>query len=168
MRTEKVTTVRWEVIMTKQKQLAAKVLSTYELMQKFPERAVRHRLSRRDSAAERREVRILQEQEREGTERQAEFLSLHRRYALPRRNEQVHRIQPLVQRDVRAMKYRPDPDTEILFVVVAMIEIRFAFPFPHVLALAVSALHAVPPQNPGEVVDGGLLIGKLLHQLVGR
>jgi hypothetical protein len=59
--------------------------------------------------------------------RDANFLGeLHRRNALARRHKQIHRVNPLVQRNVRALKNRSGPNREILLALIATIETALA------------------------------------------
>ena len=73
-----------------------------------------------------------------------------------------------MQRNVGAVKYRADPNGEILVAGVAVVVVLALFPFLDILPLAVRANHSVLPQNPGKVVDCGLLVGELLYYFVGR
>ena len=59
-----------------------------------------------------------------------------------------------------------DSDAEILLTGIAVVEIWLADPLFDVLAFAIGTNCAVLPQNPGEVVDSGLFIGKFLHHVI--
>ena len=69
---------------------------------------------------------------------------------------------------MRPLKDRTDTDRKILTAIVATVKIRNGFSRRIVLAFAIRTFDTVYPQDSGEIVDGGLLVGKLLHQFVGR
>ena len=58
------------------------------------------------------------------------FRELKRGYALTRRDEQVHGINPLVQRDVAALEYRAGAHREVLPALVAAVEAALACRHP--------------------------------------
>lgn len=85
--------------------------------------------------------------------------------ALARRDEQIHGIQPLVQRDVRPLEYRAGAHSEILFALVATVVT--ASPLRDALAKAAhGTLAAVRPQARFEVSPRRLLVGEHGEQLV--
>lgn len=54
------------------------------------------------------------------------FGKLHGRNALARSDQQIHRIQPFVQRNMRALEYRTSANGEILLALIAAIIAAFA------------------------------------------
>src|SRR3990170_1219720 len=88
------------------------------------------------------------------------FCQLHRRDTLAGRNEQVHGIDPLVERDVRAFKDRGRADRELDFTGVAKV-VTFARHFARRdprTAIARRADWAIDPQAKLQVVAGGFLV----------
>jgi hypothetical protein len=58
-----------------------------------------------------------------GVLRDADFLcQLHRRNALARRHNEIHRVNPILQRNVRPLENRPGANREIFLALVAAIE----------------------------------------------
>jgi hypothetical protein len=103
-----------------------------------------------------------------GLLRDPDFLGkLHRGYALARCHEQVHCVNPLVQRNVAALKYRPGAHGKVFLALVAAIEA--ASPFSDSLAKAANrAARAIGPQPAFKVGPGRLLIREHLEKLEGR
>src|SRR5579862_141025 len=98
----------------------------------------------------------------------ADFLGkLHGRDALARRDEQVHRVNPLVQRNVRPLEDRSGANRKILFALVAAVEAVFARRDP-VASSANWAARAFRPKQPLQIGPRGFLIGKHLEKLEGR
>src|SRR5487761_818575 len=97
----------------------------------------------------------------------ADFLGeLHGRDALARRDEQVHRVNPLVQRNVRPLEDRAGTDSEILFALVTAVVP--ASPRRDPVAHAThGAANAVRPQAPLKVGARRFLIGKHGEQFDG-
>lgn len=95
------------------------------------------------------------------------FGELQAGYALARRNEQIHRIKPLVQRYLRPLKYRAGADGEIKQASVAAIETTLA----GADALCFATGRADSPVRPAtalKVSDRTVLIGEHLKQLESR
>jgi hypothetical protein len=92
------------------------------------------------------------------------FCQLQGRDALTGCNQEIHRINPFVQRDVAALEYRACPDREILFTGVATIE-AFALPSRDVLAFADRTERAIRPQARLKINASRFLIGNQLEQL---
>jgi hypothetical protein len=89
---------------------------------------------------------------------------LHGRNALARRHKQIHRINPLVQRNVRPLENRSGSDREVLLALVAAIKSVFA----RRNALAKSAhgtARAVRPKASLKIGPRRLLVGKHLEKL---
>jgi len=71
------------------------------------------------------------EDEPRGLLRDANFLrQLHRRDALARGHNEIHRVNPLVQRNVRPLENSAGANREILFALVAAVEAAFALRDP--------------------------------------
>jgi len=97
----------------------------------------------------------------------ADFLGeLHRRNTLSRRNEQVHRVEPLMERDVAALEDRAGADREVFPTGVATVEASLAGGD----AFAGSADRAagtIWPETPLKILPSRLLIGNQFEQLEG-
>lgn len=92
------------------------------------------------------------------------FAELKRRNTLSSRYEQIHRINPLVKRNVRTLEDRASANCEIQFTGITAIET--AFPRRDAFAdLASRTDHAVGPQAGFEINTSGFLIGNRLEQL---
>ena len=99
--------------------------------------------------------------------RDADLLGeLHRRDALARGDDEIHRIEPLVQRNVRPLEDGPGANREILPTGVAAVEA----PFAHRDAFAGTTDRAARPGRPEaafEVHPSRFLIGEHLEKLKG-
>jgi hypothetical protein len=98
----------------------------------------------------------------------ADFLGeLHGRDTLPRHHDEVHRVNPLMQRNVRPLENRTSANREILFALVAAIEAalarRDALAKP-----ADRAADAVRPEAAFEINPRRLLIREHCEKLEGR
>src|SRR5580704_5655167 len=92
---------------------------------------------------------------------------LYRGYALACRDEQVHRVNPLVQGNMAALENRPRAHREVLLALVAAIEA--VCPFGDPLAQAADrAARTLRPQPPFEILPRRLLVGKHREQLERR
>jgi len=98
----------------------------------------------------------------------ADFLGeLHRGNALAGRHEQVHRINPLVQRNVASLEDRASAHREIFLALVAAVEAALALCDP-LTKTADWATRAVRPQPSFKVGPGRFLIGDHLEKLESR
>ncbi len=100
--------------------------------------------------------------------RDPDFLGeLHGRNALARRHKQIHRVNPLVQRDMRALENRASANREVLFALIAAIEAflarREAFAKP-----ANWAVRPVRPKAAFKINTRSLLVREHLKKLKGR
>lgn len=95
------------------------------------------------------------------------FGELHRRDALTRGHNEVHRIDPLMQRNVRALEDRAGANGEILLALVAAVIAALAGRDP-IAETAVRAANAIRPEPSFEVDPRSFLIGKHLEKLEGR
>jgi hypothetical protein len=92
---------------------------------------------------------------------------LHRGYALARRHKQVHRVDPLVQRNMAALEYRGGAHRKVFLALVAAIEA--ASPFGDPLAKPANrAARAVRPQPTFEVGPRLFLVREHLEKLERR
>lgn len=92
------------------------------------------------------------------------FTELKRRDAFSRGDKQIHRINPLVKRNVRALKDRASPNREIQFTGITAIVT--AFPRRDAFTdLASRTNNTVRPQARFEINPSGFLIGNCLEQL---
>ena len=100
--------------------------------------------------------------------RDADFLGeLHRGNALAGRHEQVHRVNPLVQRNVAALEYRAGAHREVLLALVAAVEA--ALPRRDPLAQAADrAARAIRPKPAFKVDPRRLLVREHREKLEGR
>jgi hypothetical protein len=100
-----------------------------------------------------------------GLLRDPDFLGeLHGRNALARRNEQIHRVNPLVQRDMRPLENRSGANREVLFALIAAIEAFLARRDP--LAKAANrAARAVQPKASFKVDARRVLVREHLEKL---
>ena len=92
---------------------------------------------------------------------------LHARDALAGRHKQIHRVNPLVQRNVAALEYRASAHRKVFLALVTAIE---AF-LPNRDALAQSAdwaFRPIRPQTAFQIGPGRLLIREHLEKLEGR
>jgi len=95
------------------------------------------------------------------------FRQLHGRDALARSDDEVHRVNPLVQRNMRALEDRAGADGEIGLALVATIEAALA----RCNALAQTTIgtpNAIRPKPALQIDAGGLLIREHLEKLVNR
>jgi hypothetical protein len=99
--------------------------------------------------------------------RNPDFLGeLHGRNALARRHKQVHRVNPLVQRNVAALEDRPGAHREVLFALVAAVEATS--PCCDALAhTAHRATRAIGPKPPLKIRPGRFLVREHLKKLEG-
>lgn len=92
------------------------------------------------------------------------FAELERRDALSSGNKQIHRINPLVKRNVRTLEDRASANREIQFAGVTAVVT--AFPRRDAFTdLTSRTNHAVRPQTGFEIKPSGFLIGNRLEQL---
>jgi hypothetical protein len=92
------------------------------------------------------------------------FGELHGRNALARRHKQIHRINPLVQRNVGSLKNRSGSDCEVLFALVAAIKPVFAC--RNALAKSThGAARSIRPKAPLKIDPSRLLVGEHLEKL---
>lgn len=99
--------------------------------------------------------------------RDPDFLcELHRRNALAGRHEQVHRVNPLMQRNVRSLEDGAGANREVLFALIAAIE-AFLTDRDTFAEAADRAAWPVRPKATFKVGASGFLIGKHLEQLEG-
>lgn len=97
--------------------------------------------------------------------RDADFLAeLHAADALARGNEEIHRVEPFIQRYMRALEDGPRANREILFARVAAIVAAFA-DSDALAARADWTLNAVRPQTRFEIDPRRFRIGKELKKL---
>lgn len=94
------------------------------------------------------------------------FRQLQGTNALPRRDEQIHRINPLVQGNMRPLKDSARPDREILFTGVAAIEATLASRDAF-RAFADRTNDAIRPQAGFQVETSRYRVGNHLKQLKG-
>jgi hypothetical protein len=94
------------------------------------------------------------------------FGDLHGRDALAGRDEQVHDIQPLMERDVRPLEDGSCTNREVKLAFVATMETSLAWR-DAVLTGAGWAGDALGPETAFEVDSRRFLIGKHLEQLEG-
>jgi hypothetical protein len=94
------------------------------------------------------------------------FCQLHRRNALAGCNEQIHRVDPLVQRDMRPLENRSRPNGEIKLASVAAIEASLTRR-DTVSALASRARRTVRPQTALQVHARGFFVWEQLKELEG-
>src|SRR3990167_8571315 len=116
-----------------------------------------------------RAARLAQPPEDEpcGLLRDADFLAeLERADALTRGDEQVHRVEPLVQGNMGPLEDGPGPDGEVLFAGVAAVEAAFADGDPVTLG-ADRADRPLRPAARFQVHTRGLLIREHLEKLEG-
>jgi hypothetical protein len=92
---------------------------------------------------------------------------LHRGNALAGRHKQVHRVNPLVQRNVAALKYRASAHCEVFLALIAAVKTASTFRYPLAQA-ADRATRAVRPQPTFKVGSGRLLVREHLEKLEGR
>jgi hypothetical protein len=99
--------------------------------------------------------------------RYADFLrQLHRGNALARRHKQIHRVNPLVQRNVRPLENRARAHREIFLALVAKVESRLALSGRHSLAkTAARTYRSFRPETALKVGSRRFHIGKHLEQL---
>jgi hypothetical protein len=97
--------------------------------------------------------------------RDADFLrKLHGRNALARRHKEIHRVNPLMQRHMAALKDGSGPNREVLFAGVAAIVSVLAH--GDALARATNrAARAILPKPAFEIHPRGFLIGEHLEKL---
>jgi len=97
--------------------------------------------------------------------RDANFLGeLHRGYALAGRHKQIHRVNPLVQRNMATLEYRAGAYRKVFLALVATVEAASAFSDP--LAKATNrAARAVRPKPSFKVCPGRLLVREHLEKL---
>jgi hypothetical protein len=86
--------------------------------------------------------------------------------ALPRRNQQVHGVDPFVKRDVTAAKDGPGPDGEVQLAGITAIETAFARRYA-LQGLAARAARAIRPQPILKVLTRTNFVGKHLEKLKG-
>ena len=100
--------------------------------------------------------------------RDADFLGeLHRRNPLARGDDEVHRVDPLMQRDVGALHNRASADSEIFLALVAAVVSAFAGRNP--LAETTNrAARAVRPEAAFKPYPPRFCIGNKLEKLEGR
>src|SRR5207249_2934249 len=99
--------------------------------------------------------------------RHADLLrELEGRDALPRRDEEIHRVEPLVQRDVAALEDGPRADGEVLPAFVAAVEPALARGDALTLR-ADRAAGSIRPEPRLEVEPGRLGVGEHLEELEG-
>ena len=91
---------------------------------------------------------------------------LHRRDALTCRDDEVHRVNPLVQRNVRPLEDGAGADGEILFALIAAIEATLARRDPLAKA-ADRATRTIRPEPFFQAPPGSFLIGDHLEKLEG-
>ena len=87
--------------------------------------------------------------------------------SLARRNEQVHRVNPLVKRDMGSLEDSASSDSEILMAVVAAIESRLARSDSIFAAGANGALDPIWPKPRFKIGSRRFFVGKHLEQLKG-
>jgi hypothetical protein len=92
---------------------------------------------------------------------------LHRGYALAGRHEQVHRVNPLVQRNVAALEYRAGAHREVFLALIAAIEAARALCDPLAQA-ADRAARAIRPQPSLKIGPRRLLVREHLKKLERR
>src|SRR5260370_6063694 len=92
---------------------------------------------------------------------------LYRRDALPRRDEQVRRVNPLVQRDMPAVIERARPHREIFQALVAAVVAALACPDP-IASAANRTARAIRPETAFQPYPSCFLIGDQLKKLEGR
>lgn len=95
------------------------------------------------------------------------FRELQAADALAGSNEQIHRVEPLVERHFAALKYRTCADREIGFSdAIAAVISRLATQSDNALpALAFGACWAIRPQARLKIESRGLLVGKHREKL---
>lgn len=100
--------------------------------------------------------------------RDADFLGeLHGRDALARRDQQVHRVNPLVQRHMRALENRAGANRKVFLAGVAAVVATSARRDP--LAKAAHwATNAVRPEATFKVDPGRILVREHLEELESR
>ena len=100
--------------------------------------------------------------------RDPDFLGeLHGGNALARRHKQIHRVNPLVQRNMRPLENRSGANREVLLALVAAIEAVLARRDP--LAKAANrATRAIRPKTRFKIDARRLLVGEHLEKLEGR
>ena len=84
--------------------------------------------------------------------------------ALPRRDKQVHRMDPLVQRNVRPAKDCPGADGEIEVAGVAVVEAD-ALASADPIRFAIGTYRAIGPQPAFEIDPRGIVRRERLEQL---
>ena len=99
--------------------------------------------------------------------RDPDFLGeLHGRNALARRHKQIHRVNPLVQRNVRPLENCAGADREVLFALIATIETFLAGRDP--LAKSANwAARSIRPKATFKVDPRRPLVGEHLEKLEG-
>lgn len=95
------------------------------------------------------------------------FGYLHGRYAFAGRHKQVHRVNPLVQRDVRPLENRACTDGEIQLALVAAVEALALAGGDVILTAARWADGAFRPQTAFEVHPRRGFVGEHLKELKG-
>lgn len=95
------------------------------------------------------------------------FAQLERRDAFSGGNEQIHRVNPFVKRNVRPLKDRASPHGEVQRASVATIEAVFA-DGDTFAGLASGTNNAVRPESGFEILPSRLLVGNEFKQLKGR
>ena len=103
-----------------------------------------------------------------GLLRDPDFLGeLHGRNALASRHKQIHRVDPLVQRNVRPLENRSGSNREVLFALIAAI--KSARPNRNTFAKPTNrAARAIRPEAAFEINPRRLLVGEHLEKLEGR
>jgi hypothetical protein len=97
--------------------------------------------------------------------RNADFLGeLHGRNALARRHKQIHRINPLMQRNVRPLENRSGSNREVLLALIAAIKAALASRNP-VAKTAHRAARSVRPKAAFKVNPRRLLVREHLKKL---
>ena len=95
------------------------------------------------------------------------FGELHGRNALASRHKQVHRVNPFVQRNVRALENRSDANREVLLALIAAI--KSALAGRNTVAKPTNrAARAVRPKAAFKIDPRCLLVWEPLEKLEGR
>ena len=103
-----------------------------------------------------------------GLLRDADFLGqLHRGNALARSDEQVHCINPLVKRDMRALENGPSANGEIFGALVAAVVTGHLAHRDPITQSTYWAMRAFGPEPGFQIQASAVLIGKHLKQLEG-
>jgi hypothetical protein len=92
---------------------------------------------------------------------------LHRRDTLTGGDEQVHRVNPLVQWNMRPLKYGAGANCEILLALSAAVKAAFTWRDP-ITRPANRAARSFRPKQALQIGPGGFLVRKHLEKLKGR